>query len=356
MQHCHPHIVRLGVCLLFGTLSASAIMAGELPAFPGAEGFGAETSGGRGGNVMEVTNLNDSGPGSFQAACAAKEPRIVVFCTGGTIMLKGGIEITNPYITIAGQSAPGGGICLRNDPVNRFTPITVSTHDVVIRYLRIRPGASTEQTGYLNAMEVLSGGYNVVIDHCSLSWAVDEVFSTWYDPHDVTVQWCFITEGLDDSVHPKGPHGKGLFIGDHSTRISLHHNLIAHNVERNPSLQGGVIDVVNNVIYNPVNVPSAFSDNYNKLQVNFVGNYFTLGPNTPSTDALLSKFENRKVGSSTILPKSAAGRSSIPAHHRRTSITTACLTLGRKHTATIQPTPKTATVKLRAITLGLKST
>ena len=178
MKHLCLPVLWIGLSLLPGLLPMPVSADEKLPAFPGAEGFGAETPGGRGGKVIEVTNLSDSGPGSFRAACEAKEPRIVVFRTGGTVMLKSGIEITNPYITIAGQSAPGGGICLRNDPVNRFTPITVSTHDVVIRYLRIRPGASTEKTGYLNAMEVLSGGYNVVIDHCSLSWAVDEVFST----------------------------------------------------------------------------------------------------------------------------------------------------------------------------------
>ncbi len=130
--------------LTFGAALIFAVTAGKqnrsVPAFPGAEGFGARSQGGRGGRVIEVINLNDSGPGSLRAAVEAEGPRIVVFRTGGTITLKSGLNITHPFITVAGQTAPGGGITLRNDPSNRGTPLTISTHDVVVRYLRSRPG------------------------------------------------------------------------------------------------------------------------------------------------------------------------------------------------------------------------
>lgn len=131
----------------------------SIPAFPGAEGFGANTPGGRGGKVIFVTNLDDSGPGSLRAACDANGPRIVIFRVSGTIVLKNPIVVRNPFLTIAGQSAPGDGICVRD------ATFGVSTHDVVVRYMRFRLGDET--TREADSLDLLNGANNCVIDHCS---------------------------------------------------------------------------------------------------------------------------------------------------------------------------------------------
>jgi len=267
-------VAAIGVC---GVTS----QAQALPAFPGAEGFGSSTPGGRGGKVYLVTNLNDSGAGSFRAACSAEEPRIVVFRVGGTIVLETGIYIKNPYITVAGQTAPGGGIALRNDPSNGDAPLRISTHDVIVRYLRVRPGASRTPSSNVDGIGIEHGAARVVIDHCSLSWATDETFQLWSDPHDITLQWSFVTEALHKSTHPKGAHSKGVLLSSKGCkRVSVHHNLLAHNDERNPRIgMSGVVDFVNNVIYNP-DVMGHLSDGFAKQQLNYVGNYVKLGPDS----------------------------------------------------------------------------
>ena len=206
----------------------------ELRAFPGAAGFGANALGGRGGRALMVTNLNDSGPGSLRAAIEAEGPRTVIFRVAGTIELKTRIDIANPYITIAGQTAPGGGITLKIDPNYTRSPLRILTHDVILRYIRSRPGPSTAESDILDALTIPSG-HDIIVDHCSFSWATDEVVNTWNDVHDITIQWSIISEGLNDSTHPKGPHSKGMLIGSEGAeRISVHHNLFAHNRKRNP--------------------------------------------------------------------------------------------------------------------------
>lgn len=154
-----------------------------VPAFPGAEGFGSTTPGGRGGRVIFITNLDDDGPGSFRAACEAEGPRIVIFRISGLITLGKPIVIKNPYVTIAGQSAPGGGICLRN-----YTFI-IATHDVVVRYLRSRLGDLSAQEA--DSITIASGAQNVILDHCSATWSIDEMPDSWershgLNPHDPT--------------------------------------------------------------------------------------------------------------------------------------------------------------------------
>jgi len=265
--------------------------AGQIPAFPGAEGFGANTAGGRGGKVIEVTTLNDDGPGSLRVAIDADGPRIIVFRVGGMIELKTSLEITHPYITIAGQTAPGGGITLRNHPSNRESALVIRAHDVTIRYIRSRPGPSAELSSDSDAIEILgSGAYNVMIDHCSFSWAVDEVTSTWYDAHDVTFQWSIIAEGLYCSTHEKGCHSMGMILGsDGSRNLTVHHNLFAQNHERNPYIKtSGIVDFVNNVIYDPWGTPSVVTDEYSKDQVNYVNNYFKRGSDTEPDKFLVS--------------------------------------------------------------------
>ena len=160
--------------------SASAnVVTEKLPAFPGAEGFGAYTPGGRGGKVFLVTNLNDSGPGSLRAACQAEGPRIIVFRVAGIIELQSPLVIRNPYITIAGQTAPGDGICLKKHHTE------IRGHDVIIRYLRFRRGDITRESQ--DALWIL-GAQNVIIDHCSVSWGSDEILSATHGSRDITVQ------------------------------------------------------------------------------------------------------------------------------------------------------------------------
>jgi len=276
---------RFGIALLVTVmiLVGSAARADrEIPAFPGAEGFGSHTPGGRGGRVIEVTNLNSDGPGSLREACSAKGPRIVVFRVGGTIEISRGLSIREPFITIAGQSAPGDGICLRGGTLG------VHTHDVVIRYLRVRVGDSPEGPDPENRDCIdISGDadrvYNVVIDHCSFSWSTDENVATWYGPRDVTIQWCITSESLNDSLHPKGPHGKGMILGSQDNTITIHHCIFAHNADRNPligdtgkNVGASIFDFRNNVIYN--HGAWVCTNVRGTSHVNYVGNVIKIGP------------------------------------------------------------------------------
>ena len=267
--------------VVFGLQSASAAVAvRRIPAFPGAEGFGACAQGGRRGRIIEVTNLNSRGPGSLRAACMGKDPRIVVFRVSGIV--DGDVSIWSPFITIAGQTAPGDGICLRGK-------LAVLTHDVIIRHLRVRPGdgpcgADAENRDCIG----LSGAraHNVIIDHCSASWGTDENLATWSGPYNVTFQWCITSEALQDSIHPKGPHGKGMILGSKDNTISIHHCLFAHNDERNPMMTRrpgakgeSIFDIRNNVIYNHGRTRAV--DVGGNGWVNFVGNLVKLGPGKP---------------------------------------------------------------------------
>ncbi|MFC4308765.1 pectinesterase family protein [Steroidobacter flavus] len=202
-------------------------------AFQGAEGAGRLSLGGRGGRVVKVTNLNDSGPGSLRAAVELAESRTILFDVSGTIALETPLDIKQPRITIAGQSAPGDGITLKNHP------LIVAADDVVVRYIRSRLG--DERRAESDAIWVRSGR-RIILDHVSASWSVDETLSVnngFKDPqtgfYDVTVQWSIIAESLNRSVHVKGTHGYGsLIAGGYGTRISFHHNLWAHHQGRNP--------------------------------------------------------------------------------------------------------------------------
>src|SRR5436190_10011119 len=249
------------------------------PAFPGAEGFGANTPGGRGGKVIAVTNLSDDGPGSFRAACETEGPRIVIFRVSGLITLNRKLVIKNPYITIAGQTAPGDGICLRN-----YT-FVIATHDVVVRYLRSRLGDVTAQED--DSLTLAAGAKNVVVDHCSATWSVDEDLSLAGDVSNVTVQWCLIAEGLHHSKHSKGAHGYGS-LSRAKGPVTWHHNLWAHNVSRNPRLGDNygrppypTFDVRNNVIYDYGEIASGLTQGV--LKVNYVANFIRPGPSSMAT-------------------------------------------------------------------------
>ncbi len=291
-------LVTLGMAFLAASLVVSACdrrpvepRAGP-KAFPTAEGFGANARGGRGGDVHQVVNLDDSGPGSLRACVEAGGPRTCVFRVSGTIDLASSLVIKEPYITIAGQTAPGDGITLRNGSNNPFTPLVIDdTHDVIIRYIRSRPGPSDVPSSSLDALQIVKGSRDVIIDHVSLSWAVDEVFSIYpekgREATDITLQWSILAEGLDYSTHIKARHhSKGILLVSGKeqpidARFSLHHNLVAHNRDRMPDLNfAGLVDYVNNVMYNARSEFGEIRTSYGDVNLNFVGNYIKSGPNT----------------------------------------------------------------------------
>lgn len=254
-------------------------------AFPGAEGFGKYTVGGRGGKVYIISNLNDDGDGSLRKALNAKGPRIIVFNISGTIHLQSKLIIKD-NVTIAGQTAPGDGICLADYPVS------LGGNNIIVRYLRFRMGDRFQNQGMVvggGADDAFSGSRrkNIIIDHCSISWSTDEVFSV-YGGDSTTLQWNIISEPLNYSYHfEKGDtdferHGYGgIWGGEH---LSAHHNLFAHCNSRNPRLNGArlgatkeLVDFRNNVIYNwgHNNVYGGEGGTYN-----VVNNYYKYGPAT----------------------------------------------------------------------------
>lgn len=253
-----------------------------LPVFPGAEGFGTRTPAGRGGKVIQVTSLADHGPGTLRAALEDPAPRIIVFRVGGTIELEEHLYIRHPYVTVAGQTAPGDGVTLKNGGV------VILTHDVLLQHLRIRPGnqgpvdpETNDAATILGPGGGLEGAYNVVLDHISASWGEDETVSIWAGAHDVTISWSIIAEGLRQSRHPKGAHSAGLLIGDRSYNVSVHHTLLAHNDIRNPLVkEGGTHDFVNNVVYNWGTLAVEVKADESNTFLNFVGNLFLPGPST----------------------------------------------------------------------------
>jgi pectate lyase len=247
-----------------------------IPAFPGAEGFGATTPGGRGGRVILVTNVNDAGPGSLREACEAEGPRTVIFRVSGLISLVTPIVVKNPYLTIAGQTAPGDGVCLRNFTFN------IATHDVVVRYLRSRLGDLSGQEA--DCITLSSGAHDVVLDHCSATWSIDESVSLTGDVSNVTVQWCLIGNALNHSKHAKGDHGYGSLSRANGS-VSWHHNLWAHNNSRNPRLGDNygrppfpTFDVRNNVMYDYGEICSGLTQGV--LKVNYIANYIRPGPSS----------------------------------------------------------------------------
>jgi len=304
---------RVGNCLALlalvgGTPAARAATASAAVAFPGAVGFGVETAGGRGGRVIKVTNLNASGPGSLAEAVRAKGPRIVVFEVGGVIDLNASVlRINEPFLTIAGQTAPSPGISLIRGGVN------ITTHDIVIQHLRVRAGdvGREKKSGWeVDSMGTIAA-WNVVVDHCSLAWSTDENLSAsgprfdggdtveaWreHTSHDVTFSNCIIAEGLSNSAHIKGEHSKGSLIHDSARRIAIIGNLYASNVERNPLFKGGVQGVVvNNLIDNPGNkaihyglLASEWTGHaFVNGEMAVVGNVLQYGPDTKDGRALV---------------------------------------------------------------------
>lgn len=282
----------LGVlCTAFVT--TSLILAGEakpsvVRTFPAAEGHGAQSVGGRGGRVIEVTNLNDSGPGSLRAALEAEGPRIVVFRVAGIIRLEDKIRINSAgsYLTVAGQTAPGGGIIVKGSK-SSLLGIHDGAHDLVLRYLRLRNGSGVAD-GHGNDNLTISGGYNIIVDHVSMSWSTDENVGiykkTHHTPiHKITIQRSIMAEGLaghsngmlisgewDDS-DPNNPIDNWRQVYD----LSIHHNLFVHNTHRNPRVTSGGAQIINNVTYN---WKSRIGSTTRGSISDFINNYFKAGP------------------------------------------------------------------------------
>jgi pectate lyase len=293
-------VIRIAIvgCLALGQGLASA--AGK-PAFPGAMGWAAHTPGGRGGQLLRVTTLAADGPGSLREAIATKGPRIVVFEVGGVIDLGvKEIRIDEPFLTIAGQTAPMPGVTLIRGG------LTIATHDVVIRHIRVRPGeAGVAKMGGVDfdAITTVRGALDVIVDHCSLTWATDEnlsASSTRFDGESeadwmrsasrrITFSNNLLAEGLANATHAKGEHSKGSLIHDHVNEVLIVRNLYAHNYERNPMFKGGARgQVINNLIYNPgqravhynLIAEEWFGHRYSVGEVVMRGNVMRAGPST----------------------------------------------------------------------------
>lgn len=262
----------------------------EAFAFPGAEGGGMYATGGRGGKIYKVSSLEDTNtPGTLRYAVNQSGARIVIFDISGTIYLKSQLKIDNDNITIAGQTAPGAGICLAHYPVD------VSADNVIIRYLRFRMGDVAQVES-----DALGGRFqkNIIIDHCSMSWSTDECVS-FYQNENFTLQWSIISESLRNSVHIKGGHGYGGVWG--GKNASFHHNLLASHDSRNPRLGEyandafaltDLVDLRNNVVYN-WGGNSCYGGE--AMNVNIVNCYYKPGPATVKKNRIVSIDKNMKA-------------------------------------------------------------
>lgn len=280
----HMIFLCLAVCQAF-------CVSAQTTAFPGAEGFGKFATGGRGGEVVAVSSLADDGPGSFREALRAfpTQPLTVVFSVGGLIELKSPLLIRRSNLTIAGQTAPGDGICLKGHSFMLNGAGKVGNHgNIIIRFIRSRPGGTLKSGLYGFDME---NCHDVIVDHCSFSWANEEC-AAMYDTKNTTVQWCIVSEGLYEAGHQKGHRSYGGVWGGQSA--SYHHNLIAHQHSRAVRFNGSrahdtiaLVDYRNNVIYNWGNVNAPYGGDVKirggVSQVNMVGNYYLPGPATPPT-------------------------------------------------------------------------
>lgn len=294
----------------------SAPSEGLLPVIPGLSGFGVETPAGRGGTIIRVTTLADRGEGSLRAALATLGRRVIVFEVAGTIELREDLEIAEPFVTVAGQTAPSPGVTLRG------AGLRITTHDVLVQHVRIRVGNDSAGPRLENrdGLQILgSRAFNVVIDHVSVSWAVDEGVSTWFPVRDVTIANSIVAEGLMRAGHPDGEHSTGILVGDHAIRVAVIGNLFAHNNRRNPMAKGQTASfIANNLIYDPgaVAIHLGNADRSGPHRATIVGNVFVPGPSTRTTALVTLQpnvhRETEVYLNGNVAPALVAGAGSLP--------------------------------------------
>jgi hypothetical protein len=309
MKNCFLSLsIKIAALLILFIVSAFKDTKAQLIAFPGAEGYGKYATGGRGGKVAIVTNLQNDGPGSLRQALAAwpDEPLTVVFQVSGIIELTSPLLLKRSNVTIAGQTAPGDGICLKGHSfIINGADKGGNKGNIIIRYIRSRPG-STLRTGVYGLD--IENCHDIIIDHCSFSWANEEVVAA-YDVKNITIQWCIVSEGLFEAGHHKGHRSYGGVWGGQNA--SFHHNLFAHLRSRVVRFSGSrahdtmaLVDYRNNVIYNWGSVNACYGGDVKipggVSKVNLVHNYYQPGPATADTlkflHALYAKNPDSTVG------------------------------------------------------------
>ncbi|HBS34664.1 MAG TPA: hypothetical protein DEA50_06245 [Parvularcula sp.] len=276
--------------LLSVALSPSLSASAQQLAFPTAEGFGRFAKGGRGGDVYIVSNLNDSGPGSLRACAEATGPRTCVFAVSGEIRTQSRIRVRSGFLTIAGQTAPGGVVLTNRGTPNVNSPLDIQADHVIVRHIRIRPGPSPTVSDNVDA--ILIDGEDIIVDHSSFSWGTDETFNIVgnggssaggpvANSRNITIQWSMIYESLRNSTHSASNHSRSTYLGYGAQDISFHHNLIAHSQRRNPNLGTvGQLDWVNNVVYNAQQYFGELYNRHGTSNVNWVGSVAIVGPDT----------------------------------------------------------------------------
>lgn len=258
---------------------AAPFTAGALPVIPQAAGYGMQTPAGRGGKVYRVTNLNPSGAGSLKACVDASGPRVCVFEISGTIKANADLVVRNPYITIAGQTAPSPGVTYRGGA------LWIATSDVLVQHMRFRAGDDPDGPAYENrdslkivAIKNTPPARNVVIDHCSFSWAVDETVQVWTNWDNISLTNNIVSEGLHESFSPLGTGGYGMIVGPWDGKIFISGNLLAHNYSRNPLSRASQFVFVNNVVYGSGNMDVDLQSEGLVTHNTIVGNVFIRAP------------------------------------------------------------------------------
>jgi hypothetical protein len=274
-----PTLARVAVLSALAAAGFGSVTSAAVPVIPGANGYGTTTAAGRGGQVYRVTSLAESGAGTLKACIDQKGPRVCVFEVSGMIKLTQHLPIRNPNITIAGQTAPSPGITLRG------ASLIIKTSDVLVQHIHVRPGDDPNGPNPDNRDALRIEGdegapivRNVVVDHCSFSWSIDEMASAWQNWDNITLSNNIFSEPLNDSLHPKGPHGYGILFGPVDGHVTFSTNLLAHMVERNPLTNATNAVIVNNVIYNWKNMAVDLQSQKRAATKNtIVGNVFIKG-------------------------------------------------------------------------------